>query len=103
MTAEGRSEGARELVLAVFRLAVADYLGHSYSHDSDAPVRTVANRFRSDASIFMKSGWAAYLGDLGGFAACAVWREVRRIDESAQSGRRKENATRTVSAIGGGW
>lgn len=89
MTSEGRSEGARELILAVFRLAVADYLGHSYSHDCDAPIRIVANRFKSDSAIFLTSIWAEYLADLGGFAATAVWREVGHLDRSAQRGTTK--------------
>lgn len=92
MTTEGRSEGARELILAVFRLSVADYLGHSYSHDCDAPVRTAANRFRSDAATFLSSSWAEYLADLGGFAASAVWREVRHLDTSAPAGPRSHQA-----------
>jgi len=90
MTAEGRSEGATELILAVFRLAVADYLGHSYSHDGGAPVRMVTNRSQSEAAIFLTSAWATYLGDLGGFAACAVWREVRYLNESAIGARRSQ-------------
>ena len=28
-----RFEGARDLILAIFRLAVADYLGLAFSHD----------------------------------------------------------------------
>jgi hypothetical protein len=61
---DGRPEGARELILAIFRLAVADFLGHSYSHDADAPVRIAANRFRSEAAIFLTGSWAAYLASL---------------------------------------
>jgi hypothetical protein len=30
---DGRSNSARELIIAVFRLAIADYLGLSYSDD----------------------------------------------------------------------
>ena len=85
MTLEGQSEGARELMLAVFRLAVADYLGHSYSHDMDAPTRAAGNRFRSEAATFLKSAWAAYLADLIGLEASAVWREARLLDESAKA------------------
>jgi len=82
---EGRTEGARELLLAAFRLAVADYLGHSYSHDMDAPIRTAGNRFRSEAATFLKSAWAAYLADLVGLEASAIWREARLLGESAET------------------
>jgi len=34
-----RIEGARDLILAIFRLAVADYLGLAFSHDGPGPVR----------------------------------------------------------------
>jgi hypothetical protein len=66
---EGRTEGARELILAVFRLGVADYLGHSYSHDGDAPVRNIDHRWSSEAATFLKGAWAASLADLIGLDA----------------------------------
>lgn len=94
---EGRSEGASELILAVFRLAVADYLGSSYSHDGCAPVRKASNRFKSDAAIFLTSIWAGYLADLGGFEASAVWREVCYLDQTARPGRRDEKMVRTAA------
>jgi hypothetical protein len=74
---EGRAEGARELILAVFRLGVADYLGHSYSHDGDAAVRSVGHRWASEAAIFLIGPWAACLGDLIGLDSRVIWREAR--------------------------
>jgi hypothetical protein len=74
---EGRTEGARELILAVFRLGVADYLGHSYSHDGDAPVRNFGHWRASEAAIFLTGAWAACLGDLIGLDAGVIWREAR--------------------------
>ena len=84
MTAEGRAEGAKELVLAIFRLAVADYLGHSYSHDNDAAVRPITTRFASDAAVFFDSRWAGYLADTVGLASTAIRREAVRIAASAK-------------------
>lgn len=86
MTQEGRSEGARDLIVATFRLAVADYLGHSYSHDADAPTRMTSYRSRSEARTFLNGAWAAYLADLVGIEASAVWREARLLDDSATAG-----------------
>ena len=83
MILEGRTEGARELILAIFRLAVADYLGHSYSHDGNAPVRATRNRFRPEATTFLKSAGAAYLADLIGLESAAIWREARLFGASA--------------------
>jgi len=75
-----RSESAKELLLAVFRLAVADYLGISYSHDGHAPTRGVCSRFRSEAEGFLVSPWASCLAELAGFSAAAVWREARTVE-----------------------
>lgn len=81
---DGCCEGAIELIVAVFRLAVADYLGRSYGHDGSAATRSVASRNRPGAKVFLASAWAAYLADQIGLNASAIWREVRRIDEAAQ-------------------
>jgi hypothetical protein len=83
VTLEGQTEGARELILAIFRLGVADYLGHSYSHDGNAPARATGNRFRSEAATFLQSAWAAYLADLIGLESGAIWREARLLGEAA--------------------
>ena len=75
---DGRTEGALELILAVFRLAVADYLGRSYSHDGAVPARAGPMRYRLDAEIFLRSPWASYLADLIQVPREAIWGEVRR-------------------------
>ena len=77
---DGRCEGAIELITSIFRLAVADYLGHSYSHDGFAAIRCVRSRYRASAATFFSSPWAAYLADLIGLEASALWREVRRLE-----------------------
>jgi hypothetical protein len=84
---EGRAIGARDLILAVFRLAVADYLGVWYGHDEPAPVKRTNGTFRSHAEEFLVSYWAVYLGDLVGIQAKAVWRDTERLrlrDETAR-------------------
>jgi len=78
---DGRCEGSIELIVAVFRLAIADFLGHSYSHDGSAPIRRATTRYRSEATIFLTSPWAAYLADQIGLQASAIWREARRVDD----------------------
>jgi hypothetical protein len=76
---DGRAIGARDLILAVFRLAVADYLGVWYGHDEPAPVKRTKGTFRSPAEEFLLSSWAVYLGDLVGIRADAVWRDTERL------------------------
>ena len=76
---EGRAIGARDLILAVFRLAVADYLGVWYGHDEPAPVKRTKGGFHSEAGEFLRSSWAAYLADLVGIQANAIWRDTERL------------------------
>ena len=76
----GRSEGSMELLVALFRLAVADFLGHSYSHDGCGAIRSITSRHRTDASAFLSGPWAAYLADVIGLDGAAIWREARRLD-----------------------
>ena len=71
---DGRAEGARDLILAIFRLAVCDYLGLSYGHDR--PGRPRACRTRQDgaeAGLFLTGAWAAYLAEFAGFRSELVW------------------------------
>lgn len=89
-----RVEGARDLILAIFRLAVADYLGHAFSHDGPGPLRrTRKAQFHAAARLFLASGWAAYLADLIGFDGGAIWREARRLQEATESGKASELAS----------
>jgi len=83
MTMDGRDEGGRELILAVFRLAVADYLGRSYNHDGVVPERAGPTRGRSNAEKFLRSRWADYLADLVGIQPGKVWTETRAGGEVA--------------------
>ena len=76
---DGRAIGARDLILAVFRLAVADYLGVWYGHDEPAPVKRTKGGFHSEAEEFLRSSWAAYLADLVGIQANAIWRDTERL------------------------
>jgi hypothetical protein len=76
---DGRVIGAQELILAIFRLAVTDYLGVWYGHDKPAPVKRTKRGFHSEAEGFLRSSWAAYLGDLVGIQANAIWRDTERL------------------------
>jgi len=76
---DGRTIGARDLILAVFRLAVADYLGMWYGHDEPAPVKRTKGGFHSEAEEFLRSSWAAYLADLVGIQAKGIWRDATRL------------------------
>jgi hypothetical protein len=78
-----RIEGARDLIVAIFRLAVADYLGLAFNHDSLGPVRrTRRSPYVEQAGLFLASAWAAYLADLIGLHGSAIWREARKPAES---------------------
>ncbi len=74
-----RIEGARDLILAIFRLAVADYLGLAYGHDGPRAVRRTRRRAHvGEAGPFLASAWATYLADLVGLQGPAIWREARK-------------------------
>ena len=75
---DGVAEGARDLVLAIFRLAVADYLGQAYGHDDAGRPRAVRPHHRADAEAFFSGPWATYLGDWIDLPAAVVWAEARR-------------------------
>ena len=70
------TECARDLVLAVFRIAVTDYLGLSYGHDGPDRRRAVPRRFGFEADVFLGSAWAGHLADCAGFSAAAVRAEA---------------------------
>ena len=65
--------GAQDLVLAIFRLAVCDYLGLSYGHDGPDRKRRVLPTGRDEAASFLQSSWAMFLGDVAGVPAAIVW------------------------------
>ena len=75
-----RIEGARDLILAIFRLAVADYLGLAFSHDGCGPVRrTHRAPYEREAGLFLAGVWARYLADLIGLEATAISRQARKL------------------------
>jgi hypothetical protein len=89
-------EGARDLVVAIFRLAVADCLGIAYGFDGARPAkRTHGSRGPDDASDFLTSGWALHLGDLAGFSAAAVDRGVRARSSACSAIRSRGGSART--------
>jgi hypothetical protein len=91
-----RAEGARDLILAVFRLGVADYIGIAFGHDGPGPMRRTGNApFQAEARLFLAGGWATYLADLIGLDAGAIWREARRLQEAA--GFRKPSGLATAA------
>jgi hypothetical protein len=78
-----RVEGGQDLILAIFRLAVADYLGLAFNHDGPGPVRRTRRAPHvGQAGLFLASAWAAYLADLIGLNGSAIWREARKLGES---------------------
>jgi hypothetical protein len=85
-----RIEGARDLIVAIFRLAVADYLGLAFSHDGPGPVTRRAPYVRQ-AGLFLASAWARYLADLIGLEASAIWREARRVTQEGSSRRERHH------------
>ena len=89
---EGLAICARDMVLAVFRLAVADYLGVAYGHDEAGPNKytRIHPKVQSEAAKFLTSSWATHLGDLAGFSAHTVWK-------SAQPERLRENDLRRAA------
>ncbi len=73
-----RGLGARELILAVFRLAVADFLALSYGYDGAARLRKANASHRTEAADFLSKPWAGYLGGLIDLPVHAVLAESRR-------------------------
>lgn len=69
---------ARDLVLAVFRLAVADYLGVCYGHDEPGPNKRTNGSSQAEGADFLVSPWAAHLADLASFSVHTVWKEAQR-------------------------
>ena len=85
---DDRAICARDLVLAIFRLAVADRLGISYGHDDPASKRvTRSASFAPEAAVFLASPWAAHLADLAGFSLRTVWRHAQSRSSWLDSGR----------------
>ena len=80
LNVDPRVEGARDLILAIFRLAVADYLGLAFSPDGPGPARRTRRApYVGQAGLFLASACAGYLADLIGLESPAIWREVRKL------------------------
>lgn len=62
---DGRAIGARDLIVAVFRLAVADYLGVWYGHDEPAPVKRTKGastpRLKNSFAVPGRNIWPTWL------------------------------------------
>jgi hypothetical protein len=73
-----RAEAVCDLVLAVIRLAICDYVGIAYGHDGPIPPkRTRTRAYAGDAEHFLAGPWAAYLADQVGLRSDLLWREAR--------------------------
>ena len=84
---DGRAEGARDLVLAIFRLAVCDYLGLSFGHDGpDRPRLCRTQPDTAGPALFLTGAWAWHLASLAGFHSELVWREARLTKKAMTSG-----------------
>jgi hypothetical protein len=81
---DDRDIGAQDLVISIFRMAVADALGIAYGHDGPAPTRRVRRTHSQEAQRFLTSGWAAYLADAAGFSGSAVRVRARDLYEAAE-------------------
>jgi hypothetical protein len=89
---DGLTEGARDLVLAIFRMAVADYLALAYGHDGPGRPRRVRPRHRADAELFLQGPWASCLGEWINLPARSIWAQAR----GAQSDQARLRATNYV-------
>ena len=70
----------RDLVLAVFRLAFADYVGVAYGHNEpgDHKYTRINPEVQAEAAEFLTGPWASHLGDLAGVPVQKVWRQAQR-------------------------
>lgn len=89
---DGRAEGARDLVLAIFRLAVCDYLGLSYGHDEPDRPRPCRTRDPDEVLLFLSGTWAADLAEMAGLHPDLVWKEARLIKQRMASGQAADPA-----------
>ena len=80
-------ECMRDLVLAILRLAVADYLGIAYGHDEPVPMKFTTGSRCGEAELFLTGPWCAYLSNLIGLPPGLVWREASLIARSAHQRR----------------
>ena len=81
--------GERDLVLAIFRFAVCDYLGLSYGHDAADRPRRIRGCFATEAGSYLTSTRATDLADMAGFRAELVWRQAGRCEGQQRRRRRR--------------
>jgi hypothetical protein len=87
-----------DLILAVFRLAVADVTGTNYSHNGGGTKRRGSRQHCADARVFLEGEWGAELAEMIGLSSERLGTEVRRL-------RSEEGPARTdrVGQIGASW
>jgi len=78
-------ECSRDLVLAILRLAVSDYLGIAYGHDEPVPMKSTVRSRNQEAEHFLKSPWCGYLSDLIGLPRGVVWQEASLINRNERT------------------
>ena len=78
-------ECSRDLVLAILRLAVSDYLGIAYGHDEPAPMKYTVRSRNQEAELFLKSPWCRYLTDAIGLSPGVVWREAWLLNRNQRT------------------
>jgi hypothetical protein len=78
-------ECSRDLVLAILRLAVSDYLGIAYGHDEPVPMKSTVRSRNQEAEHFLKSPWCGYLSDLIGLPPGVVWQEASLINSNERT------------------
>lgn len=89
-------ECSRDLVLAILRLAVSDYLGIAYGHDEPVPMKCTVRSRSQEAEHFLKSPWCGYLSDLIGLSPGVVWREAVVLNDHTR--RHSDPATWSLAA-----
>ena len=76
---DGRDIGACELVVAIFRMAVADAQAVAYGHEETIPIRHVRPRHRPEANDFFELPWAGYLAETIGLCPAEVRRRAATL------------------------
>jgi hypothetical protein len=98
---EALIEGARDLILAIFRQAVGDYLGYE-ARDGELRVRKVSRRRRREAAAFLQSARAEHLAGLIGLSSEVIWAEAQRRDEPSVYEDQAVNVSRSAAKGSGG-
>jgi hypothetical protein len=89
----------RDLVLAVFRLAVADFLGIAYGFDGPIPTKAVSyGPHAKDALDFLEGPWAVQLAEAIGIPAARLRRRLMAREGTDRGARRMANDGRDSAA-----